>query len=162
MTVAIKQENVYTEVGPGSILHAFFSTISANHDNGEWGTRYPVIFGQLYEGKLSEANAIEAKKEIVEIIKELKCLPVEKLVWDIENRSATPPFEYDHQCDKSSLYTYFRTVNGRNLSEEILENIITSIDFGGDVEIVSCKDLSEAVTRSKCAKKRFKWPFFSK
>lgn len=99
----------------------------------------------LYQGSLPQKEAKAALAEIEEIISSLKNTSSEKVVWDIENRREEPPSEYDSGCDKTSLYTYFRTTTGRNLAFEIKDNLEAQLQFGGTLEIISYKSISETV-----------------
>ncbi len=145
MTVAIKQENVFTEIGPGAILHGFFSTICATLENGVWGSHFPKLMNELYQGKLGASDLHAAKDEMSEVISQLKTKPIEGLVWDIEDPNIEVPSEYDKSQNRSSLYEYFKTTTGRNLAFEIADNIDAALEFGGDVEIVSYENISDTV-----------------
>ena len=145
MTVAMRQGSVITEIGPGSILHAFFSSVCSNLESGNWGSRFPTLMHDLYSGKLDQSKTKTAILEIQVVITELKSIPANKLVWDIDKPNAEPPPEYDCMCNKESLYSYFRTSTGRNLPFEIKENLESQAEFGGDLEIISYKNIVETI-----------------
>lgn len=57
------------EIGAASFLHSFFSTVAYRLEKGKWGSKYPVIMDELYQGRLSCDNVPAAKKEIEKIKK---------------------------------------------------------------------------------------------
>ena len=46
---------------------------------------------ELYQGKLTNANVPNAKAELNTIESELKKLPPDKVIWDIEDLTKQPP-----------------------------------------------------------------------
>jgi len=74
------------------IIHAFFSTISYNLEGNKWGSKYPMLMNELYQGKLSWENASEAIEELKIIKEELKKFSPEYVVWDIEDISKELPW----------------------------------------------------------------------
>ena len=54
--VGFKVGCIWYEIGAASFLHSFFSTVAYNLECGNWGTRFPVIMNELYQGKLANAN----------------------------------------------------------------------------------------------------------
>jgi len=136
MTIALKQGNVLTVVGPGSLLHSLFSTIAVRLENNNWGSRFPWIMNGLYGGCLEVQGAKAAYKEIQAIKQELAKLPPSMVVWDYENLSSTPPWGTEVGSHIQNMANYFVTTTGRNLVDEIIDNIESQIKFGGPVEIV--------------------------
>lgn len=72
--VGFKVGCIWYEIGAASFLHSFFSTVAYNLECGNWGTRFPVIMNELYQGKLANANVPNAKVELNTIENELKNL----------------------------------------------------------------------------------------
>ena len=70
--VGFKVGCIWYEIGAASFLHSFFSTVAYNLECGNWGTRFPVIMNELYQGKLANANVPNAKVELNTIENELK------------------------------------------------------------------------------------------
>ena len=56
--VGFKVGCIWYEIGAASFLHSFFSTVAYNLEGGNWGTRFPVIMNELYQGKLTNAKFI--------------------------------------------------------------------------------------------------------
>ena len=42
----------YYSIGSADFLHSFFSTVAVNLEGGKWGSRFPVLMNELYQGKL--------------------------------------------------------------------------------------------------------------
>jgi 2,3-bisphosphoglycerate-dependent phosphoglycerate mutase len=113
MTVALKCEKVVTEIGPGGVLHSLFSTIAVRLESGQWGSRFPLIMGQLYGGKLADAQATAALEEFSLIAKELAQLPPTSMVWDAETPDAKPPWGPEVGPHVTNVAQYFVTTGGR-------------------------------------------------
>ena len=123
MAVGIKVGSIVDEIGAPSFLHSFFSTISAHADDGRWGSRFPHLF-RLYEGRVPAHEAADALAELREAKLILSRLSPASVVWDIENRSAKPPWGSDISPGITSLGNYFVSSTGRDLFdllEEALE-----------------------------------------
>ena len=52
--------NWYT-VGSGDFLHSFFSTVAYNLEDKRWGSRFPHLMNELYQGKLNSRNVDDLK-----------------------------------------------------------------------------------------------------
>ena len=52
--VGFKVKFYWYQIGSGDFLHAFFSTVAYNLENMKWGSRFPVIMKELYQGHLSK------------------------------------------------------------------------------------------------------------
>lgn len=140
MAVALKQENVITEIGPGGVLHSLFSTIAVRLERGDWGGRFPTIMRRLYDGKLERREAGAGLTEMTQIRKELATLPPAMVVWDAENPTLDPPWGRDVGAHVQNVAQYFVTTTGRNLVDEIIDNLESLRDFGGTLEVISYND----------------------
>ena len=78
--------------GTSDFLHAFFSTISYNLEENKWGSKYPILMKELYQGKMSWKNAGKGIEELKLIKEELKRFTPEHVVWYIEDISKQPPW----------------------------------------------------------------------
>lgn len=123
MTICIKADSSLTVLGTGDFVHAFFSTVSVNLEPDGWGTRFPVTMNELYQGELAKASAKRCLEELTTIHEELKAYPPAKVVWDIEDRSKSPPWGDAISPDISSLSDYFVTSGGRDVFDVLVENI---------------------------------------
>ena len=105
------------EIGTASFLHSFFSTVAYRLENNRWGSKFPVIMNELYQGKLSCKNVPVAKAELTQIKKDLTMFSPNKVIWDIEDLSKQPPWGNNISNEISSLGNYFITCDGRDFIE---------------------------------------------
>ena len=134
MTVSIKVGSIVDEIGASSFLHSFFSTISAHADGGRWGSRFPQLF-LLYEGRVPAHEAECALSELREAKVILSTLSPSAAVWDIENRSAEPPWGTTISSDITSLGNYFVSSTGRDLFALLEEALERAEQHGQDASI---------------------------
>jgi len=137
MTVALKQENIITEIGPGDLFHSWFSTVATKLENGNWGIKYPITMNILYQGKLTLTDANEALIELNEIREKFKDLSPDDLIWDTENPNKKPPKEIEFNKNAKNLANYYKTINGLNLTDEMVENVESIIEYGGTIDVIS-------------------------
>ena len=109
MTVGLRVDFLWYPIGTGDFFHSFFSTICYNLEHKIWGSKYPLIMNELYQGKVKCHDIKKIQKELFSIQKKLSKLPPEKVVWDIED-----------------LEDYFITSEGDNLIEIIHEAFVQS------------------------------------
>lgn len=112
MAVGFKVMFFWYQIGNGDFLHSFFSTVAYNLENGHWGSRFPVIMNELYQGKLARENIDKAIKELRIIKQELQKFSPEKVVWDIEDLSKQPPWGKNISKNITDLSNYFVTSGG--------------------------------------------------
>jgi 2,3-bisphosphoglycerate-dependent phosphoglycerate mutase len=126
MSVGITVGSITDEIGAPSFVHAFFSTISAHCEPLGWGSRYPYLMHHLYQGCLSAPNAMAAIDELHDAKGQLLKLPPTAVVWDIEDRSAQPPWGRNIAPSITSLGNYFVSSTGRDLFELLEEALAAS------------------------------------
>ena len=101
-------------IGTSDFLHAFFSTVCGRLENGKWGSRYPYLMNELYQGMLS-AEHLEAGAEELAQIKTGACaVRAQSVIWNIEDLSLTPPWGDNISGDITDLSNYFVTSEGNN------------------------------------------------
>lgn len=115
MSVGFKVKYYWFQIGSGDFLHSFFSTICLRLENGEWGSKYPILMKTLYQGTLKHEFINDAINELVEIKKGLEKLPPQKVVWDIENLELMPPWGNDISSEITNLSNCFVTSEGEDL-----------------------------------------------
>ncbi len=64
MAVGFKVKYYWYQIGRGDFLHSFFSTVAYNLENENWGSRFPIIMNELYQGKMSWMNVDKAIAEL--------------------------------------------------------------------------------------------------
>lgn len=123
------------EIGTASFLHSFFSTVAYRLENNRWGSKFPVIMNELYQGKLSFENVPAAKEELTQIKKALTKLSPNKVIWDIEDLSKQPPWGDNISEEISSLGNYFIACDGRDFIEVFFMTLNAAIEIKKDVMI---------------------------
>lgn len=123
------------EIGADSFLHSFFSTVAYRLEKCKWGSKYPVIMNELYQGKLSCDNVPAAKKELEIIKKRLAKYSPDKVIWDIEDLSKQPPWGDKISERITSLANYYITSDGRDFIDAFNMALDAAIEINEDVLI---------------------------
>lgn len=121
MAVGLKVDFLWYPIGTGDFVHSFFSTICYNLEGEKWGSRFPYLMNNLYQGELSYKDVDSAKDELTIIFKEFKAFSPDKVVWDIEDLSKLPPWGEDISPEIKNLSDYFITCDGENIFDEIIK-----------------------------------------
>jgi len=135
--VGFKANYLWFPVGTGSLLHSFFSTITYHLEPKGPRSKYPLIVGDLYQGKLLLKDINAAIHEVEEIRMLLKEIPPEKVIWDLEDLDKAPPWGNDISDEITDLSNYFVTSDGVDLFEKLLSALVKAHEFEFDLEIVS-------------------------
>ena len=114
MAVGFKVAFFCYQIGNGDFLHSFFSTVSYNLENGKWGSRFPTLMNELYQGTLDKDNVETAIVELKKIQLELQAFSPDKVVWDIDDLSKQPPWGKNISNDITNLSNYFVTSDGED------------------------------------------------
>jgi hypothetical protein len=121
VAVGFKVGSIIDEIGSQDFLHAFFSTISFHLEPDGWGTEYPELMQELYQGGLTSDKASKVLNDVLEIREALRKIQPEKVIWDIEDLSAKPPWGKTISGDITDLSTYFVTSTGRDVFDVLIE-----------------------------------------
>ena len=113
MTAFTVKYYMYT-IGTAEFLHSFFSTVCGRLENGKWGSRYPYLMNELYQGMLSAEHLAAGAEELVQIKKNLARFAPNQVIWDIDDRSLTPPWGDNISEDITDLSNYFVTSEGED------------------------------------------------
>ena len=112
MAVGFTVDFYWYQIGYGEFLHSFFSTVAYNLEGKKWGSRFPVIMNELYQGTLHKEKLDMAIEELKLIKNELSDFSPEKVIWDIEDLSKQPPWGTKINKDITDLSNYFVTSDG--------------------------------------------------
>lgn len=113
MTAFTVKYYMYT-IGTADFLHSLFSTVCGRLENGKWGSRYPYLMNELYQGMLSAEHLAAGAEELVQIKKNLARFAPNQVIWDIDDRSLTPPWGDNISEDITDLSNYFVTSEGED------------------------------------------------
>lgn len=72
MVAGLKVDFFWYPIGEPDFLHSFFSTICANLESGNWGSKFPVLMNELYQGCLEFSKIDAALEELRKIENRLK------------------------------------------------------------------------------------------
>ena len=124
MAVGFTVKRYLYTIGGGDFLHAFFSTVCGRLENEQWGSKYPHIMRELYQGELPVEHLQQAEKELAQIKRGLAQLAPDQVIWDIEDRSLTPPWGNRISNAITDLGNYFVTSSGEDFLE-VFHNALT-------------------------------------
>lgn len=110
--VGFEVKDDWYEIGHGDFLYAFFSTVAYHLEGNDWGSRFPMIMNELYQGKLRNEALDEAILELSDIKNELAAFPPDQIIWDIEDLTKQPPWGDNISSEITSLANYFVTSDG--------------------------------------------------
>ena len=91
MAVGFSVGFFWYQIGSGDFLHSFFSTVAYNLERKRWGSNYPVVMNELYQGKLESEKINDAINEVKDIQVQLRRYAPNQVVWDIDDLSKQPP-----------------------------------------------------------------------
>lgn len=128
MAVGVTVGSITDELGAPSFVHSFFSTISAHCEPTGWGSHFPHLMNELYQGRLPYVNASLALAELRRAKATLSSLPPTAVVWDIENRQSKPPWGDKIAAHITSLGNYFVSSTGRDVFAILEEALAASAE----------------------------------
>ena len=99
-------------IGTSDFLYAFFSTVCGRLENGNWGSRFPYLMNELYQGSLSVEHLSAGAKELAQIKQELAQFTPDQVIWNIDDLTQQPPWGDDISEDVTDLSNYFYTSGG--------------------------------------------------
>lgn len=126
MAVVLTVKFLGFPVGTGSFFFSFFSTVAVRLEKEDWGSRFPVIMNELYDGCVPPEHLRQAETELKQIREELKGFPKTAVVWDFEDRSLRPPWGDNVSETIHDLSDYFVTSDGKDLLHVIGRAIQTA------------------------------------
>ena len=119
MEIGLKVDFLWYPIGTEDFVHSFFSTICYNLENQNWGSKFPYLMNNLYQGELSYNDVEKAKKELDIVFKKFETCSPDKVIWDIEDLNKQPPWGQNISPDIKNLSNYFITCDGQDLFDEM-------------------------------------------
>ena len=114
MATAFTVKYYMNTIGTADFLNAFFSTVCGRLENGKWGSRFPHLMNELYQGVLPVKHLAAGTEELSQIKQELAQFAPDQVIWDIDDRSLTPPWGDNISEDITDLSNYFVTSEGED------------------------------------------------
>ena len=130
MTAFTVKYYIYT-IGTADFLHAFFSTVCGRLENEKWGSRFPHLMNELYQGVLPVKHLAAGTEELSQIKQELAQFAPDQVIWDIDDRSLTPPWGDNISDDITDLSNYFVTSEG----EDFLSVFAAALDKARELNV---------------------------
>ena len=112
--VGFKVKYYCFQIGSEDFLFSFFTTDAYNLENKKCGTKFPVIMNELYLGELNSSRIPEAINELEQMKQGLAKYSPNKVIWNIKNLSAQPPWGTNISDDITDLSNYFVTSDGED------------------------------------------------
>lgn len=137
MVVSLKVGFRLYTIGSPDFFHCFFSTVYKRLENDQWGSRFPIIMNNLYQGELSFDKVEQAIQELKEMQLEFRKFDPTMVVWDFEDLSKMPPWGDNISSEIHDLSEYFVTSEGEDLFDILFLALTRAYDSEKNVEIRS-------------------------
>lgn len=135
--VGLQVQFYWYQIGAASFLHSFFSSVCFRLEQGEWGSKFPRLMNDLYQGRLKSEYVKDALVELKEIKQELAKFPPSDVIWDIEDLSASPPWGNNISPDITNLSNYFVTSDGEDFLLILQHALEKALEIDSDLIIKS-------------------------
>lgn len=136
MEVAFKVGPMYYEIGAGSFMYSFFSTVAQNLEKGNWGSRFPYLMDKLFNKALVKNKDIpKLENEVSVIKKEFGKFSPNQVVWDFNDLTKRPPWGNDIADTITNLSNYFVTSDGEDFFDVFYRAINDAKEINMDIEL---------------------------
>ena len=135
--VGFKVKYYWFQIGSEDFLFSFFSTVAYNLENKKWGTKFPVIMNELYLGELNSSRIPEAINELEQMKQGLAKYSPNKVIWNIKNLSAQPPWKTNISDDITNLSNYFVTSDGEDFITIFNHAVLKAEELNCELKITS-------------------------
>lgn len=125
----------YYQIGSGDLLHSFFSTVAHHLEGGKWGSRYPLLMNELYQGELAAEHTAAALEELADIKDKLKSLSPDKVIWDIDDLVKRPPWGDNISADITDMSNYYVTSDGEDFMTIFFNALKKADELGKSLQI---------------------------
>jgi hypothetical protein len=138
--LALRVNGITTDLCPGGLLTSFCSSVAFHLEQSRWGSVFPVLQNELYQGKVPAEHAPALIDELERVRSGLSEVPPEGLVWDIDDRSAQPPWDSTYGAHITSLANFYVNTGQRYLIDVLIECARFSLELKRDMDIISYRD----------------------
>ena len=80
--ICMRSNNIIISISNENFLNSYFSTIAKRLEPKGWGTRFPYVMNEFYNGELFKEEVEKALEEILVIKEELQKVPKWRKVWN--------------------------------------------------------------------------------
>jgi 2,3-bisphosphoglycerate-dependent phosphoglycerate mutase len=124
-----------------AVLHALFATANAHLEPSGWGSRYPLLMTDLYQGELAAADADAALTELRDLRLNLVGLDPAGVVWDLDEPGEPVPAL---PADALDLTQCFHATDGRLLLDVLRSALLRLRVVGRGALRIAARDLVDA------------------
>lgn len=135
--VGFKVKYYWFQIGSEDFLFSFFSTVAYNLENQKWGTKFPVIMNELYLGELNSSRIPKAIDELKQMKQGLAKYSPNKVIWNIKDLSAQPPWGTNISDDITDLSNYFVTSDGEDFITIFNHALLKAEELNCELKITS-------------------------
>ena len=136
MALGLDVADVTWRVGTPDLLHAFFSTITVRLEPLGWGTRFPALMNELYDGELAPGRVETALSELLLARRELSMLPAARVVADADQPDVPNAWCQAVASGAPDAAKCFFTDEGKDLFDVLLAALVRLRSAGGSLRIV--------------------------
>lgn len=136
MALGILAGDLTWRVGSPDLLHAFFSTIAVRLEPAGWGTRFPALMNEFYEGELGPDRVETALSELMLARRELSFLPASRMVWDADEPDVPSPRRAAMAGGAPDASKCFFTEDGKDLFDVLLAALVRLRTMNSSLRIV--------------------------
>lgn len=124
MPLGLHVADVTWRIGSPDLLHAFFSTISVRLEPLGWGTRFPALMHDLYQGSLPPSRVETALSELLLARRELSFVPADQVVLDVDVPGVPAPWGDVAAGGAPDASKCFVTEDGKDLFDVLLAGLV--------------------------------------
>lgn len=124
MSVSLQVGEKIFEIGSPLVLHGFFCSVGYHLEPIGWGSKYPALMHELYEGRLEAKSIEKAQKELALIREKLSGFTISEAVFDMDAGPGEPVESEQLNSNAQNLAEFFFTEDKKNfldLLEKALE-----------------------------------------
>lgn len=137
MAVFLQVNNFIWAIGDFRLAVSFFDTVHCLLEKGEWGSVYPHLLTELYDGRIAWQQIPKLKEEVDDIRLKLSAFPPSAVVWDKDHPDEKPPWGDNISTDITDMSNYYVTARGHDLFDDLYKSMDLSMKKQIDLQIVS-------------------------
>lgn len=134
-TLTVNSKNFI--LAPEHILEALFATISYRLEPAGRASRFPQMLTNLYKGYLRPEDAAAAIQELNTVEQELKSLPPEKAVWNLQDVTPVNPAGQPLNQAAKNAFDFFIAAEGRPIITVLREAVYECRDSFQPLKLVA-------------------------
>jgi len=122
-------------LGAAESLESLLATIAYNLENRKWGSKYPIIMNDFYNGLIKKEQIEDALKELDTIESGLSKIKADQVVWVKCKELRHPSIVNNINQYATNLAVYFKNPDGVNMITLIRNALKKGLNRNRDVTI---------------------------